>query len=104
MAPPAARKPKRERPVDGGMPWHARLNAFECLGCGEFYEVHSRRKRDDHEHMNVLREALIDDHAECWQFDDPQLARDARKYRKSKTLRENQRRRLNAQVVSWRGR
>lgn len=94
---------KRVRPEDGGMPWLPLANAFQCLGCEEFHEVHSRRRREDPELLNVLREALIDDHAECWKYDDPKMALDARRYRKASTLRQNQKQRLNAQAASWRG-
>jgi hypothetical protein len=90
---------KRERPEDGGMVWHERFNAFECLGCLEFEEI---RKRGDRTPARLaeLHELLVIEHTECWQFDDPQMARDARKYRKEKKRREN----LAAQRVSWQGR
>jgi hypothetical protein len=75
----------RQRPEDGGVEWHERWNAFECLGCGEFFTV--RRKDRDPEKLAELHELLIVDHTECWKFDDPKMARDARKYRKKKALR-----------------
>jgi hypothetical protein len=90
---------KRERPADGGVVWHERLNAFECLGCTEFEEVRSAARRTP-EALAALKELLIVDHTECWEFGDPKMARDARRYRKKKKLREN----LAAQRVSWRGR
>lgn len=33
---------RRPRPEDGGIVWHGRWNAFECLGCGEMKEVRQR--------------------------------------------------------------
>jgi len=36
---PRLRPTKRERPEDGGVQWHEKFNAFECLGCGEFAEI-----------------------------------------------------------------
>jgi hypothetical protein len=90
---------KRERPEDGGIVWHEEYNAFECLGCGEFEEIRKRADRTPAK-LAELREMLIADHTECWEFDDPRMARDARKYRKEKKRREN----LAAQRVSWRGR
>jgi hypothetical protein len=99
---------KRERPADGGMVWQNELNAFQCHGCEEFHEVHSRRRREDPEHMAMLREMLIVDHTECWKFNDSQMARNARKYRSEKTRRSNLASRaghaLDRQATSWRGR
>ncbi|UWZ84634.1 hypothetical protein [Occallatibacter riparius] len=99
---------KRERPEDGGIEWHDRLNAFECLGCGEFDEVHSARRRNDAEWMQERRELLVLDHTECWEFDDPKMARDARRYRSERKRRELLKARagaaLDRQAVSWRGR
>lgn len=89
----------RKRPADGGIVWHDELNAFECYGCGEFEEVRSASRRTP-EKLAELKELLIVDHTECWEFDDPRMAADARKYRKEKKRREN----LAAQRVSWRGR
>ena len=104
--PPAGRKDerrrktaKRERPEDGGIIWHEQYNAFECLGCGEFEEIRKRADRTPGK-LAELKELLIADHTECWEFDDPKMARDARRYRKEKKRREN----LAAQRVSWRGR
>jgi hypothetical protein len=78
---------KRERPEGGGVLWHDRYNAFECLGCGEFEEI---RKRDGRTPAKLLetKELLILDHTECWEFDDPKMALDARKYRSKKKQRE----------------
>ncbi len=102
-----ARKTKRERPADGGMVWREEWNAFECYGCGEFEEIRKRADRTP-EKLAELKEMLIADHTECWEFDDPQMARDARKYRKEKKRRENLRARaagaLDRQAVSWQGR
>lgn len=100
MATAAVRKAKRVRPEDGGIVWRPALCAFECFGCGGFEEIHSRRIRENPEELRRKLEFLIVDHAECWQFDDPRMAADARKYRKRKKLEEN----LAAQRVSWRGR
>lgn len=103
----AARKAKRERPEDGGIVWHERFNAFECYGCGEFEEVRSAAKRTP-DKLAELRELLVADHTECWDFDDPKMARDARKYRSEKKRRELLKSRagavLDRQSVSWRGR
>jgi len=96
----AQKKTKRERPADGGMVWHHNLCAFECLGCLGFEEVHSRRIRDNPEELRRKLEFFIVDHTECWHFDDPRMAPQARKHRKRKKLNEN----LAAQRTSWRGR
>lgn len=112
MATAAVRKAKlgtrgRVRPEDGGVVWHERFNAFECYGCGEFAEIRDRSKRRP-DKLAEMREFLIIDHTECWEFDDPQMARDARKYRKERKRRENLKARasgaLDRQSVSWRGR
>ena len=109
----AAKATRRERPADGGMVWHDKLNAFECYGCDGFEEVHDRRRRTP-DSLALLRELLIVDHTECWQFNDPRMAADARKYRKRKKLRENMERQgsgnrdqgtgLASQRTAWRGR
>lgn len=97
----------RVRPDGGGVVWHERLNAFECLGCCEYWEVRSRRLRTPAK-LVELREMVIADHTECWEFDDPRMARDAGKYRKEKKRRGNLAARaagaLDRQAVSWRGR
>lgn len=72
----------RERPVDGGVVWHDRLNAFECLGCNEFVEIRSRRMRTPAK-LAELREMMAIDHTECWEFKDARMARLQRKFRKS---------------------
>jgi hypothetical protein len=90
--------PRRERPEDGGIAWHEKLHAFECLGCGEFHEVHSAARRTP-DRLAELREFLVVDHTECWEFADPQMARDARRFRKRKKLERN----LAGQRVAWRG-
>jgi hypothetical protein len=99
---------KRERPADGGIVWHDRLNAFECLGCGEFEAVGNRRLREDPEWLARHKELLVLDHTECWEFDDPKMARDARRYRTAKKRRKLLKSRagaaLDRQSVSWRGR
>jgi len=101
----AIKAPRRRRPEDGGIVWHERIHAFECLGCGEFEDVRSRRRYEDPEWVARAKELLIVDHTECWKFDDPKMAADARRYRKQKKLRENlARENLAAQRVSWRGR
>lgn len=99
MATSSIKRVKRERPADGGMEWHYHLNAFECYGCGEFEEIRRRGDRTP-DLLAELRELLVVEHTECWEFDDPQMARDARRYRKKKKLREN----LARQAVGWRGR
>ena len=100
MATAARKGAKRERPEDGGIVWRERLHAFECLGgCGEYYQVFKRADRENAETLATLRELLVVDHTECWEFDDPEMARQARKHRKRKRLAAN----LAAQRVSWRG-
>ena len=107
MATAAAHKTKRERPEDGGIVWHERFHAFECYGCGEFEEVRSASKRTP-DKLAELREFLVLDHTECWEFDDPKMALDARRYRSEKKRRELLKIRaagaLDRQSVSWRGR
>lgn len=93
-------KVKRERPADGGIVWHDRYNAFQCYGCEEYEAVGDRRLREDPEWLARHKELLVIDHTECWEFDDPKMALNARKYRKDKKRREN----LTAQRVSWKGR
>ena len=78
---------KRERPEDGGVVWHERWNAFECLGCEEFEEIRRHADRTPAK-LAELREMLVADHAECWRFDDPKMARDARRYRSAKRRKE----------------
>ena len=95
----AAGLAKRAWPAEGGMVWHERLNAFECLGCGEFEEIHRRDDRQPGK-LAELKELLEADHMECWEFDDPRMARNARRYRREGKRQEN----LAAQRVGWRGR
>jgi len=106
MATAAVRKTKRERPEDGGVVWREQFNAFECYGCKEFTEIRDRQRRTP-DRLAEMREFLIIDHTECWEFDDPRMAADARKYRSEKKRRENLKARaasaLNRQNVSWRG-
>jgi hypothetical protein len=106
MATAAVKKARRERPEDGGIEWHEELNAFECLGCFEFEEIRKRADRTP-DRLAELRELLIIEHTECWQFEDPKMARDARKYRSERKRRENLKARaggaLDRQSVSWRG-
>ncbi len=78
---------QRVRPEDGGIVWHEAFHAFECYGCGEYIEIGDRRKRTP-DALAETRELLIIDHTECWEFDDPEQARQARKYRKEKKRRE----------------
>jgi hypothetical protein len=79
---------RRVRPEDGGIVWHEDLNAFECWGCGEFEEIRKRGERTP-ERLAELRELLVIDHTECWEFDDPEMARNARRFRKEAKRREN---------------
>ena len=103
---------RRERPLDGGLVWREDLHAFECYGCGDFDEVHNRRDREP-DRLEELKELLILDHTECWEFDDPEMAKDARQHRKEKKRRELLKQEIGdreqgiglaAQRVSWRGR
>ena len=99
MSTAAVKKSKREPPEGGGIVWHEEWNAFLCLGCGEYTEIRDRNKRTP-DKLAELKEMLIADHVECWEFDDPKMAADARKYRSEKKRRAN----LSAQRVAWRGR
>lgn len=85
---PSRKTPRRERPEGGGVTWFEELNAFECHGCGEFEEIHKRSDRTPAK-LAELKEMLVADHTECWEFDDPKMASDARRYRTKKKLREN---------------
>jgi hypothetical protein len=78
---------KRERPKDGGIVWRDKWNAFECLGCNEFEEIRDRKKRTP-EKLAITKQLLVMDHTECWEFDDPEMARNARKHRSEKKRRE----------------
>jgi hypothetical protein len=78
-------KTKRERPADGGMEWHEGFNAFYCEGCDGWEEVRSHAAREP-ENLALLKELYILDHTECWEFDDPRMALDARRHRKGKKL------------------
>jgi hypothetical protein len=91
----AVHKAKRERPEDGGIVWHEKWNAFECYGCGEFTEIRDRHKRTP-DKLAEMQEFLIIDHTECWLYDDPKMAADARKYRSEKKRRENLKARAGA--------
>jgi len=88
------------------MVWHEDLHAFECFGCLEFEEIHRRSDRTP-DRLEELKEMLIADHTECWEFDDPKMAREARRHRKEKKRREllaqGTGARLDRQAVSWRG-
>jgi Na+-translocating ferredoxin:NAD+ oxidoreductase RnfC subunit len=77
----------RARPEDGGVVWHERYNAFECLGCGECEAVGNRARRTP-ERLAELRELLVMDHGECWEFADARMAAEARRYRKEKKRRQ----------------
>jgi len=107
MATATVRKARREPPEDGAVVWHERFNAFECLGCGEYTEIRDRSKRTP-DRLAEMKEMLVADHIECWEFDDPKMAADARKYRSEKKRRTNLKARaggaLDRQSVSWRGR
>lgn len=80
------------------MVWREQLNAFECLGCSEFEEIRKRSDREP-ERLALLRELLIVDHTECWEFDDPRMAKLQRRFRKRVKREKN----LAAQRASWRG-
>jgi hypothetical protein len=98
---------KRVRPEDDGIVWLPQFNAFICYGCMQYEEVHAASRRTP-EKLAELREFLALDHTECWEFDDPRMAADARKFRSEKKRRELLKRRagaaLDRQAVSWRGR
>lgn len=89
---------KRERPEDGGVAWHARMNAFECLGCEEMMPQR-RQVWNDPERLAMVRELIVTDHTECWEFDDPRMAKLQRRFRKEAKRQKN----LAAQRVQWRG-
>lgn len=73
---------RRPRPADGGVVWHPELNAFECLGCVDFEPVRGRRSNENPETLARIRELLVLDHSECWEYIDPRMARLARRFRK----------------------
>lgn len=75
------RRIARERPENGGIVWHARANTFECKGCGEFQPQH-RGTWMNPERLAMVRELVVLDHTECWEYDDPRMAKLARKFRK----------------------
>ena len=77
------------------MPYNDRLHFFECWGCDELIEVR-RKIYVDPEKLAEYRELLILDHTECWEFDDPRMAADARKFRKAQKRRELLKGRANA--------
>lgn len=79
---------KRTRPADGGIVWHDKLNAFECFGCGEFEEIRMRRDRTP-EQLAILRELLVADHTECWEFNDVRMAKLQRRFRKAAKRHKN---------------
>ncbi len=89
---------KRDRPPDGGIVWCERFNAFECLGCGEWEEIRARQLRTPAK-LAELRELLIAEHTECWEFADAKMARDARRYRSNAKRKAN----LARQRVAYRG-
>ena len=93
-----APKTRRVRPDDGGMVWHARHNAFECLACEELTPM-KRAVWSDPERLAMMRELLVIDHTECWEYDDPRMARLQRKFRKEMKRQKN----LAARRVSWKG-
>ena len=72
---------KRERPANGGMVWHARVAVFECEGCGEL-NPQRRQVATNPEQLAIVRELLVLDHTECWEFEDPRMARLQRRFRK----------------------
>lgn len=102
-----AMKARRERPEDGGVEWHERFHAFECYGCGEYTEIRDPSKRAP-DRLAELRELLVIDHTECWEFDDAKMAANARKHRSERKRRDNLKSRagraLDRRGVSWRGR
>ncbi len=78
----------RRRPEDGGVAWHARMNTFECLGCGDFETVRSRHVWTNPERLAQLKELVVLDHTECWQYADAEKAQQAGRYRKARKRRE----------------
>lgn len=79
MSPAAA---NRSRPTDGGIVWHGRTNLYECLGCGEFMPLLGRRRSENPETVARIRELMVLDHTECWEYADARMARLARRFRK----------------------
>jgi hypothetical protein len=63
------------------MVWHARANVFECQGCEELM-WQRRQVWNDPERLAEVRELLVLDHTECWEYGDPRMAMLARKFRK----------------------
>ena len=89
----------RTRPENGGIVWHDRAHAFECLGCGEIVEMRRRAEYENPEHVATMRELLVVDHTECWEYADPRMARLQRRFRKEAKRQKN----LAAQSGAWRG-
>ena len=73
----------RERPLGGGVYWHERLHALECMGCMSTIEVR-RAIYEDPERLATIRQLLELDHEDCWRYGDVQHARDARNFRKDR--------------------
>lgn len=71
----------RTRPEDGGIKWYPRANVFECEGCEELIPQH-RNVWMNPERLAMTRELLILDHTECWEYNDPRMAKLARRFRK----------------------
>jgi len=90
---------RRRRPVDGGIEWAPRMNAFFCRGCCDWITVR-RGVWNNPEALFSKREEIVADHAECWEYSDAREARLVRRFRKE----IKRRMRLAAQRVSWRGR
>lgn len=79
------------------MAWHARLGVFVCLACEEEYAVRSRAIRSNPERLMMFKEMLIIDHTECWEYDDPRMAKLQRRFRKELKRQKN----LAARRVGW---
>jgi hypothetical protein len=67
--------------IGGGIKWHACVAVFECLGCGELFAMR-RRGAQNPEAVATVREMLVLDHTECWEYDDPRMAKLQRRFRK----------------------
>lgn len=91
----------RKRPADGGIEWHADVQAFRCAGCGLYREVREYvASRPDL--LFEYGERVQQEHAACWGYADLRTAAAAYKCRAWAVTRE--RRKAAERRYHWRGR
>ena len=71
------------RPLGGGVYWHEKDHALECMGCLVLIEVR-RSIYSDPELLATIRQLLELDHEDCWRYADAEAARHARNFRKDR--------------------